>query len=585
MKTRSRILAGTALGVLMASAPLVASAGDYGRPEPSLSGDMTSAQPRYLAQAEGGDEQSGEQVLKKKRKHREPAPGPASNSPLPSKLRRNRWLPSRRLHKRSLHRRRFRKSSSRWRETGKAQAKAASSSGTACRDRSRAGACTSGRSTEGGSRKSSSRWRETGKAQAKAASSSGTACRDGSRAGACTSGRSTEGGSRKSSSRWRETGKAQAKAAGSSGTACRDRSRPGACTSGRSTEGRSRKGSPAARNRRSRTKASSRLRQRSPGQSLNRPRSPRLRWPNSRLSRSSNQDSRARLRLRRDRRRCWTARSTPRQKASKLRSGSDESQQAQPAEPTSPPPADDRAAQQKVQPARIQPVTAEQGTRIDLRPEQAARRVRPQGVEVVREFGERTIVQINNQIIVRKQRPAAHVARRARRLLRGPAARPRTRGHHPGERQPRRHDPQPLRRHHPPLAHRADGREYVLVYVDERYYERRRRLARSGLDLPPMRLTIPSRGIHPRRRIRGGSGRPTTTSSNSRRSNGSSALYSVDEVKRSARIRDKARRVDLDTVTFEFGSASIAESEIPKLEGVAEAMEKLLEQRTRRRPS
>ena len=53
-------------------------------------------------------------------------------------------------------------------------------------------------------------------------------------------------------------------------------------------------------------------------------------------------------------------------------------------------------------------------------------------------------------------------------------------------------------------------------------------------------------------------------------------LYSVDEVKRSARIRDKTPRVELDTVTFEFGSASIAESEIPRLQGVADAMERLL---------
>ena len=30
-------------------------------------------------------------------------------------------------------------------------------------------------------------------------------------------------------------------------------------------------------------------------------------------------------------------------------------------------------------------------------------------------------------------------------------------------------------------------------------------------------------------------------------------LYSVDEVKRSARIRDKTPRIELDTVTFEFG--------------------------------
>jgi outer membrane protein OmpA-like peptidoglycan-associated protein len=54
-------------------------------------------------------------------------------------------------------------------------------------------------------------------------------------------------------------------------------------------------------------------------------------------------------------------------------------------------------------------------------------------------------------------------------------------------------------------------------------------------------------------------------------------LYSVDEVKRSARVRDIARRVDLDTLTFEFGSASIPESEVRRLEGVATAMERLLD--------
>jgi outer membrane protein OmpA-like peptidoglycan-associated protein len=53
-------------------------------------------------------------------------------------------------------------------------------------------------------------------------------------------------------------------------------------------------------------------------------------------------------------------------------------------------------------------------------------------------------------------------------------------------------------------------------------------------------------------------------------------LYSVDEVKRSARVRDIARRVDLDTLTFEFGSAEVPENQIEKMEGVANAMDKLL---------
>jgi outer membrane protein OmpA-like peptidoglycan-associated protein len=53
-------------------------------------------------------------------------------------------------------------------------------------------------------------------------------------------------------------------------------------------------------------------------------------------------------------------------------------------------------------------------------------------------------------------------------------------------------------------------------------------------------------------------------------------LYSVDEVKRSARIRDKTRRIDLDTLTFEFGSASIPEDQIARLEAVADAMARIL---------
>lgn len=53
-------------------------------------------------------------------------------------------------------------------------------------------------------------------------------------------------------------------------------------------------------------------------------------------------------------------------------------------------------------------------------------------------------------------------------------------------------------------------------------------------------------------------------------------LYSVDEVRRSARVRDIARRVDLDTITFEFGKDNVPDDEITRLEGVAKAMERLL---------
>ena len=97
-----------------------------------------------------------------------------------------------------------------------------------------------------------------------------------------------------------------------------------------------------------------------------------------------------------------------------------------------------------------------------------------------------------------------------------------------------------------------------------------------GLDLPPMRLNIPRRDyILESENVQGPDDyydfleQPPVENVE--------RLYSVDEVKRSARVRDMTRRVDLDTLTFEFGSASIPESEIAKLEGVAQAMERLLE--------
>ncbi len=117
-----------------------------------------------------------------------------------------------------------------------------------------------------------------------------------------------------------------------------------------------------------------------------------------------------------------------------------------------------------------------------------------------------------------------------------------------------------------------DNREVILVYVDDRY-EDIEEWRDPGLDLPPMRLDIPiEEYILDAEYIREPDdyyeflGQPPVERVE--------RTYSLTEVKRSARIRDKVRRIDLDTLNFEFGSASIPESEIPKLEGVANAMEK-----------
>jgi outer membrane protein OmpA-like peptidoglycan-associated protein len=54
-------------------------------------------------------------------------------------------------------------------------------------------------------------------------------------------------------------------------------------------------------------------------------------------------------------------------------------------------------------------------------------------------------------------------------------------------------------------------------------------------------------------------------------------VYSLDEVRYSARIRDKVRRIDLDTITFATGSAEVPMSQASSLRKVADAITKVLQ--------
>jgi outer membrane protein OmpA-like peptidoglycan-associated protein len=52
--------------------------------------------------------------------------------------------------------------------------------------------------------------------------------------------------------------------------------------------------------------------------------------------------------------------------------------------------------------------------------------------------------------------------------------------------------------------------------------------------------------------------------------------YTLDEVRYSDRIRDKVRRVDLDTITFDFGSAAIGLDQLDALDSVGLALEEII---------
>ncbi|WP_027168217.1 OmpA family protein [Mesorhizobium sp. WSM3224] len=241
-----------------------------------------------------------------------------------------------------------------------------------------------------------------------------------------------------------------------------------------------------------------------------------------------------------------------------------------------PPPTDDKTAQQAIQPEKIVPATEEKGKRIDRTPEDFAReRRRPQGADVVKQFGDRVILQFNNQTFV-ESNEAPRITRGARDVYYEDLSGDRTREIVERDNGIRIIT---IRNRNGDVIRRSritpDGHEYVLSYVDERYYNDVDEWRDPGDDLPPMRLDIPRRDyILDSEDVESDDDyynfleQPPVEKV--------TRLYSIDEVKRSARVRDIARRIDLDTLNFDFGSATISDTEVQKLDGVANAMEKLL---------
>jgi len=120
-----------------------------------------------------------------------------------------------------------------------------------------------------------------------------------------------------------------------------------------------------------------------------------------------------------------------------------------------------------------------------------------------------------------------------------------------------------------------DGREYVLFYATANSDGSREAFVDPGRRLAPLRLAIPIDEYI----LDATEARPSAFLDFLMEPPVEQVerLYSVEEVRRSARIRDKVRRIDLDTLTFEFGKATIAEDQIQRLSDVADAMTRILE--------
>jgi outer membrane protein OmpA-like peptidoglycan-associated protein len=122
-----------------------------------------------------------------------------------------------------------------------------------------------------------------------------------------------------------------------------------------------------------------------------------------------------------------------------------------------------------------------------------------------------------------------------------------------------------------------DNREIVIFYSPDLERGRDRLFLRDpGDDLPPMRLTIPVDDYIID--VSGGGGhRNYEQFLEEPPVERVERVYSVDEVKNSARIRDKMRRIDLDTITFDTGSSDIADDQVQSLKQVGQAIKSILD--------
>ncbi|MEN9896298.1 MAG: hypothetical protein RIR97_2150, partial [Pseudomonadota bacterium] len=227
--------------------------------------------------------------------------------------------------------------------------------------------------------------------------------------------------------------------------------------------------------------------------------------------------------------------------------------------------------QAAVAPVTIQPVEAVAGQKI----EQAPVFIEQNNVTVQTIINNRTIINVDNQIVVRSD-DRDRLERNAEQSFYEQLPRGRVRETIVKADSSRIVT---IRNRFGDIIQRSvispDGEEYVLFYSPELDRGRAQQaFVDPGDDLPPMRLVVPLLDYI------------IDTSSQPDRDFGAflrkppvervERVYSLDEVKYSARIRDKVRRIDLDTITFASGRADISLKQANTLKSVAKAIRSIL---------
>ena len=212
----------------------------------------------------------------------------------------------------------------------------------------------------------------------------------------------------------------------------------------------------------------------------------------------------------------------------------------------------------------------------------------PKGGEINAGAGRTIVRDDSGQVTVRHDDTERF---RAARRQRGRAAGPR-RDHddcrQPARRRPGRHGPGPQRQHPAALSQgpeRADRSAHRPGRVHSATAARPPPPPKAPapiasfdfhIQLPPLKLNIPRDQyiVESSRASR----RELTQAFSAPPVERVERPYSLEEIRRSDRIRNKVRRVDFDTVTFEFGSAVLPDDEIPQMQAVGEAMRAIIDQ-------
>ena len=223
------------------------------------------------------------------------------------------------------------------------------------------------------------------------------------------------------------------------------------------------------------------------------------------------------------------------------------------------------------------PGAPDRDVRIDELRAQRRERVEEGGRRVIiEEPGGRTIVREGDRVIIRHDE-----ADRFRRSYGGAAVRTERRGDNEVTivRRPNGTEIVSIRDARGDLVRRVrrepSGAETILIENERQGRPRRTTIVEEIVDLPPPRISIPREKyvVEVERASQGDLVEAFTAPPVERLER----RYTLDEVRMSQDLRERVRRVDVDTVTFEFGSWQLAENQVGALTGVAQAIRNAIE--------